>query len=113
MTVTFSGAAAGIDGAINVTTPAGATNPSGFDQVTFNGAIIDSSSDYDITDLGIKRAGVDQVTFDKEAGVGSFFGPNAGGTIGVFAGSGQTTGSSPSPVNIIGSFHGSTTDNNP
>jgi hypothetical protein len=113
MTVRFTGETAGIDGSINVNTPTGPTNPSGFDQVLFSGEILGGTADYDITDIRITRAGVDQVEFTRQAGVGSFFGQHAGGTIGVFAGSGQTTGAHPSQVNILGSFHGSTTDNNP
>lgn len=124
MTARFAGPNAGISGNIAQTTPFDpATNPNGVDRVTFTGQFIDNSPDYSIANIKLNATGAastdnpdGQIADIKNGGgVGSFFGAHAQGTMGSFAGTGETTndpkGSSHSPVNVIGSFQGTTTDN--
>lgn len=126
MTARFAGANAGLTGQIMQTAaPDLKTNPNGVDQVTFTGKFIDNSPDYAINDIKLNAtssASTDnpngQIADVKNGGgVGSFFGSHAQSTMGVFAGTGETTndpkGSSHSLVNVIGSFQGTTTGNNP
>lgn len=118
MKANFTGADAGLTGLIIQGTPVDlATNPNGVNQVKFEGKFVDGSPDYDISNIRLRNADGEVATIDNGGGVGSFFGSHAQGTMGAFSGTGQTTndptGADHSPVNIIGSFQGKTSDNNP
>jgi len=113
MTVNFTGGDADVTGRMDFTTPQGPDNGNGLTSMTFDGAFADGSADYSINNIKIQKNDADYVELDKQSGVGSFFGTNAGGTVGVFAGSGRTLDAFPSDVNVNGYFVGSTTDNDP
>ena len=97
--------------------PAVAFDEVDFDGGTFSGSTGDARpADFDITGVRLSNGGSDITTVDgSTSGTGSYFGPRAGGTIGVFSYSGRiNSGVDPAQpeVHLLGSFHGSTTDNN-
>lgn len=124
MTAQFAGGTTGISGNIVQTTPFDpATNPSGVNRVGFTGKFIDNSPDYQIGGIQLSATGSVSTTnpggvvadIKNGGGVGSFYGAHAQGTMGSFAGTGETTndpqGAPHSPVTLIGSFQGTTADN--
>jgi hypothetical protein len=122
MTAQFGGADVGLSGQIMQTDPVDLqTNPNGVNRVSFKGEFIDDSPDYKIGAIKLNATGAASTdnpdgqiaTISNGGGVGSFFGSHAQGTMGAFAGSGETTDAGKSPVRIIGSFQGKTGDNNP
>jgi hypothetical protein len=115
MNATFAGQTPGISGRIVDTTVTAPTqyNPNGVNTVLFSGSFIDDSPDYEINDIRLNQNTNEIAVIDNGGGVGSFFGSHAGGTMGVFAGTGGTTDEHPSPVKVIGSFQGTTADNDP
>ena len=114
MTAKFGGATAGIDGSISnlkqtdgVPVPA----PVQFDELAFKGELDESvSPDYQTSDFVHRNNGKDVTTMTSQ-GAGSFFGANAGGTIGVFSGRGKIINGG-SDVNLLGGYYGHTSDNN-
>ncbi|WP_157944549.1 hypothetical protein [Mangrovicella endophytica] len=113
MDVNFAGSGSAIDG--NIVDTSGRTGLAA-DEMTFNGELSEAgTSDFDITNIRLHNGGSEVATIDPNAdsigaGVGSFFGRDAEGVIGVFAGSGRTVvpdGATGERVNIIGSFSGS------
>jgi hypothetical protein len=116
MKVNFAGANTGLTGLIMQGTPIDpVTNPSGVNQVKFEGKFVDGTPDYDVSNIRLRNADGEVAAISNGGGMGSVFGAHAQGTMGAFSGTGQTTndpGSDHSPVNIIGSFQGKTSDNN-
>jgi len=117
MDVEFGGKTGDIQGRIDNLTNYGATPPVPIDDLTFAGALndVNSTADFAITDVALNHAGAPLTTADGGIGAGSFFGPRAGGTIGVFTYSGALDAAvvpAKPRVNLMGAFHGSTTDNN-
>ncbi|MBX3579647.1 MAG: hypothetical protein KF723_20785 [Rhizobiaceae bacterium] len=115
MKATFAGDKAGIEGEINQlrqTNVGGAPVPApvAFDKLKFTGKFDkEVSPDYETTDWAHFN-GTNQVTKLTSKGVGSFFGAKAGGTVGVFSGTGSVIHGG-SKVNLLGAYHGTTGEN--
>lgn len=117
MDVEFGGKQGDIKGRIDTLLQNGAPVPIAFDALTFGGALNDvtGTSDFALKNVALSNGGTQITTTGDSTGVGSFFGPRAGGAIGVFTYAGNidaATDPTTPQVNLLGSFHGSTTDNN-
>jgi hypothetical protein len=118
LTAQFTGADAGLAGQIVQTARTDpATNPDGVNQVRFTGKFIDDSPDYRIGDLSLYNAKGKFASLSNGGGVGSFFGAHAQGTMGAFSATNmdaQEKDPNHVPgINLLGSFSGTTSDNNP
>ena len=88
-----------------------------FDTITFFGKLDEegiNSPDINLTDVVLSNG--PNVVANLSANSGGFatlFGPNAGGIIGALSGAGVLVADDKVNVNLLGTFWGSTTDNNP
>ncbi len=85
--------------------------PADFDNLTFTGQLTNSLNDFGIKNIMLNQGDTAITKPGESAGIGSFVGSKAGGTMGAFSSS-QTLLDGTTPVNTIGHFHGTTTDNN-
>ncbi len=113
MTVRFGDARQLVAGTIVNLKNEGETPPFPFDRYYFQGQLLDRTSpDYAINMFGIQTVNSATHTTDGEAsGVGSLFGPRAGGTIGVISYSGKIRDEDGGGrANLLTTYTGSTTD---
>lgn len=110
LTASFGAVGTGILGNItNLSTVAG--NPATYDRVKLLGDLTADRTDYAIQSVELYDGDKYILRDANSQGIGSFFGANGGGTIGVFSHQSKLVGTD-TEVNLIGYLHGTTTDNN-
>lgn len=110
LTASFGAIGTGILGNItNLSAVAG--NPAKYDRVKLLGDLTADRTDYAIQSVELYDGDKYILQNANSQGIGSFFGANGGGTIGVFSHQSKLIGTD-TEVNLIGYLHGTTTDNN-
>ena len=88
-----------------------------FDTITFIGSLdsaTENSPDINLTNVVLLNGSTVVANLSPNSGgFATLFGPNAGGIIGALSGAGALASDGTVNVNLLGTFWGSTTDNNP